>query len=157
MVSVETIRLACSLITLMWLARIENKTKQTVLCTDCIIADGFVARTIGLMGRSYFPDGAGLLLLPAKGGIHTFFMKFPIDAAYLDTDLTVVAVKESLPPWKLWLPRSPSAFAVLEVPSGTLARTQTTAGDLLRVTLIRWIRRFLPPPAGLLPRLQGQG
>ena len=48
----------------------------------------------GLLGRDAV-DGA-LLLSPA-GGVHTFGMRMPIDVAYLDRRLTVIAVRTMAP------------------------------------------------------------
>lgn len=57
-------------------------------------ATSYRARTKGLLGRTAV-DGA-LLLSPA-GSIHTFGMRIPIDVAYLDRRLTVLAVR-TMPP-----------------------------------------------------------
>ncbi|MBZ9641288.1 DUF192 domain-containing protein, partial [Streptomyces sp. PSKA30] len=52
------------------------------------IATSYRTRTKGLLGRDSL-DGA-LLLSPANS-VHTFRMRIPIDVAYLDRDLTVIA------------------------------------------------------------------
>ncbi|KOG91478.1 hypothetical protein ADK38_02975, partial [Streptomyces varsoviensis] len=68
------------------------------------IAASYRARTRGLLGR----DGIGgaLLLTPATS-VHTFRMRFPIDVAYLDRDLTVLAVR-TMRPGRLGAPRPPA-------------------------------------------------
>ncbi len=90
------------------------------------------------MGRENLPEGSGLLIVPAYGGIHTFFMRFPIDAAYISSDLKVIAMNPRMVPWRIWRPKERDAFAVLELPAGVLERTGTGVGDQLVVTLIRW-------------------
>jgi uncharacterized membrane protein (UPF0127 family) len=65
------------------------------------IASSYRARTKGLLGRDSV-DGA-LLLSPA-GSVHTFRMRFPIDVAYLDRGLRVIAVR-TMRPGRLGLPR----------------------------------------------------
>src|SRR4051795_8649013 len=65
------------------------------------IASSYRARTKGLLGRDSV-DGA-LLLSPA-GSVHTFRMRFPIDVAYLDRRLRVIAVR-TMKPGRLGLPR----------------------------------------------------
>ena len=65
------------------------------------IATSYRARTKGLLGRD-FVEGA-LLLTPANS-VHTFRMRIPIDVAYLDRRLTVIAVR-TMKPGRLGLPR----------------------------------------------------
>src|SRR6266496_2485216 len=55
----------------------------TVVCERCLLAETPFARLRGLLGRSGLSSGEGLLLRPA-GSIHTAFMRFTIDAVFLD-------------------------------------------------------------------------
>ncbi|MGW0509716.1 DUF192 domain-containing protein [Streptomyces olivaceoviridis] len=80
------------------------------------IATSYRARSKGLLGRDAV-DGA-LLLSPASG-VHTFGMRIPIDVAYLDRRLTVIAVR-TMRPGRLGLPR-PRARHVLEAEAGAMA------------------------------------
>ena len=52
-----------------------------------------------LLGRRSLPSGEGILLRPAAS-IHTVFMRFSIDAVFLDDDLRVVAISHDLRPWR---------------------------------------------------------
>lgn len=122
----------------MWVAQVKNNSKDTWLCTCCRIATTWWARAIGLMGVRAPDNGWGLLLAPAKGGVHTFFMRFPIDVAYLSPDLRVVALHQGIPPWRVWLPRMKDAMLALELPAGRLAETNTQIGDKLTITLLQW-------------------
>lgn len=79
------------------------------------IAASYRARTKGLLGRDSV-DGA-MLLSPANS-VHTLRMRMPIDVAYLDRDLTVVAVL-TMKPWRLGLPRA-RARHVLESEAGAM-------------------------------------
>lgn len=63
------------------------------------IAHTFLKRLLGLMFRSGLPPGNALLLEPCTG-IHTFFMRFPIDVVYLDRNNTVLK-KETVFPWRI--------------------------------------------------------
>ncbi|WP_069815851.1 DUF192 domain-containing protein [Streptomyces sp. TP-A0874] len=81
------------------------------------IAASYRARTRGLLGR-YGIEGA-LLLTPA-GSVHTFRMRFPIDVAYLDRKLRVLAVR-TMKPGRLGLPR-PRSRHVLEAEAGAMER-----------------------------------
>ena len=67
------------------------------------------------MTQALVADGEGLLLRPA-GSIHTAFMRFPIDAVFLDADMRVLRVASNLQPWRLAAQRG--AKAVVELPAG---------------------------------------
>jgi uncharacterized protein len=62
-----------------------------VVCARCEVAETVVARTRGLLGREELPAGEGLLIRPSFS-IHTFFMRFPIDAVFLDRSGLVLDV-----------------------------------------------------------------
>jgi uncharacterized membrane protein (UPF0127 family) len=59
-----------------------------------------------------------------------WFMRFAIDAVFLDRTGRVVRVAADLPPWRL-AAMARGARDVLELPAGTAARTRTQAGDEL--------------------------
>ncbi|AMW15504.1 hypothetical protein A4E84_25875 [Streptomyces qaidamensis] len=77
------------------------------------IATSYRARTKGLLGRDSV-DGA-ILLSPANS-VHTFRMRIPIDVAYLDRHLRVIAVR-TMRPGRLGMPRL-RARHVLEAGAG---------------------------------------
>lgn len=82
----------------------------------------------GLLGRRELPAGEGILLRPA-GSIHTFFMRFAIDAVFLDRELRVVKTATEIRPWKTRGARG--AKAVLELASGECARRGIRVGQQL--------------------------
>ena len=92
------------------------------------VADRPLARMRGLLGRDALPGDEGLLLRPA-GTIHTFFMRFPIDAVFLDRDLVVIGTVEHIGPWAT--ASRPGARAVLELAAGTCERLRVKKGDRL--------------------------
>ncbi len=99
-----------------------------VVCDRCVVADSPVSRMRGLLGRSELRPGEGLLLSPASS-IHTWFMRFPIDAVFLDRDLRVVGISDDIRPWRATGRRG--AKAVLELPAGETGRRGLALGDLL--------------------------
>jgi uncharacterized protein len=101
-----------------------------VVVDQCVVADSPVSRLRGLLGRSELRPGEGLLLRPASA-IHTCFMRFPIDAVFLDEELRVLGISDELRPWRAASRRG--ARAVLELPAGESARRGLEAGDTLRV------------------------
>jgi uncharacterized protein len=100
-----------------------------VVCERCVLADRPLARLRGLLGRTGLRPGEGLLLRPAPS-IHTWFMRFPIDAVFLDADLRVLDVRVAMRPWRVAGRRG--ARAVLEMASGEIARQGLETGVQLR-------------------------
>ncbi|MFI2423879.1 DUF192 domain-containing protein [Streptomyces sp. NPDC018955] len=94
------------------------------------VAASYRARTRGLLGRDSL-DGA-LLLSPANS-VHTFRMRMPIDVAYLDRRLRVIAVR-TMPPGRLGLPR-PRARHVLEAEAGAMEGWGLRVGARVEVNL----------------------
>jgi uncharacterized membrane protein (UPF0127 family) len=100
------------------------------VCERCTVAASPLARMKGLLGRKALPAGEGLLLRPAQA-IHTAFMRFAIDAVFLDRDLRVVGVESGLKPWRATGRRK--ARAVLELAAGETARVGVAPGMELRL------------------------
>jgi uncharacterized protein len=99
-----------------------------VLCDNCVLADSLGRRMRGLLGHSSLDAGDGIVLRPAWS-IHTFFMRFPIDAVFLDRDWRVVGIAGDVAPWRT--AGRKGAKAVLELPAGESARRGLRTGDLL--------------------------
>ncbi|MFI7504400.1 DUF192 domain-containing protein [Streptomyces sp. NPDC049687] len=94
------------------------------------IAASYRARTKGLLGRD---SVEGAMLLSPAGSVHTFGMRMPIDVAYLDRRLTVVAVR-TMPPGRLGLPRLRSRH-VLEAAAGAMEEWGLRVGVRVEVTV----------------------
>jgi uncharacterized membrane protein (UPF0127 family) len=107
---------------------VVRKEDGSVVCARCVVADSAWLRTKGLLGRPSLEEDEGILLRPG-GSIHMFFMRFPIDAVFLDRDLRVLRVASDLKPWRLASKRG--AKAVLELPAGRCARASVSEGDRL--------------------------
>ena len=99
-----------------------------LVCERCVVADTALKRMKGLLGRAGLDEGEGLLIKPA-GSIHMFFMRFPIDAVFLDRELRVVKVVPELKPWRIAGARG--AKQVLEIGSGEAARRGIEPGKRL--------------------------
>ena len=85
-------------------------------------------RRRGLLGR----DGIeGALLLPRARSVHSFGMRFPLDVAWCDRDLTVLRVAR-LPRHRLTRPVL-GAHAVLEAEAGSFERWGLQPGDQLEL------------------------
>jgi uncharacterized protein len=99
-----------------------------MVCERCSLADSFVRRLRGLLGRRELPRGEGMLLSPSST-VHTSFMRFPIDAVFLNRDFDVVGIAANLRPWRF--AGRAGARSVLELPAGESARRGLRVGERL--------------------------
>jgi uncharacterized membrane protein (UPF0127 family) len=90
-----------------------------------------LSRMRGLLGRRALDPGEGIVIRPAPS-IHTFFMRFPIDAVFLARNGDVLKVANDVKPWRIRSARK--AHAVLELPAGEARRRNVSAGDRLLFT-----------------------
>lgn len=91
------------------------------------MADTFLTRGRGLMGRASLPVGTGLVLYP-NNNIHMFFMRFPLDVIFLDASQRVVKLRPNFRPWRPFA-GARNARYTLELPVGTIEASQTQVGD----------------------------
>ena len=110
--------------------RLLNTTKQTELASHLTTAATPWVRMKGLLGRSSLPEGEGLFF-PGCRSIHTYGMQFPIDVIFVDRELAVVLVRPCLTSGRLAM--AWCAWGVVELPSGTIGRSQTTVADRLQL------------------------
>jgi len=100
------------------------------VCERCLLAETALTRMRGLLGRRDLPSGEGILLKPASS-VHMAFMRFAIDAVFLDRELRVVRIATDLKPWRAAGARG--SKSVLEIAAGEAARRGLTTGDRLVV------------------------
>jgi uncharacterized membrane protein (UPF0127 family) len=105
-----------------------NCRNERLFLADLREARSAWQRFAGLMLRPALEDGRGLLFQPARG-VHTHFMRFPIDLIYFDAQQRVCAIQPSMVPWRLDLRH---ADAVIEANAGAAAAADVRAGDELR-------------------------
>jgi len=111
--------------------RLVEPQSGRVLAETVEVAPGTWGRFMGLMGRRELPVGAALLLEPCNS-IHMFFMRFAIDALFLDRQNRVRRVLPNLKPWRV----SPIVFGarkVIELPAGTLGPDELQPGQDIRL------------------------
>ncbi|WP_051280706.1 DUF192 domain-containing protein [Anaerovorax odorimutans] len=91
------------------------------------LADNFIKRFLGFMGRKELNNGEGLLLLNTPL-IHCFFMRITIDAVYLSKDMKVLGI-ETLKPWSIGTHFKKTSH-VLELKKGTIS-LKVKVGDTI--------------------------
>ena len=108
--------------------RLVNESRGGVLLADQVrVADGFAARARGWLGHRPRP-GEGLVLIPCRA-IHSWFMRGPIDVAFVDASGRILHAIHRLPPFRS--ARRPGARCVVELAPGILEATGTQVGDRL--------------------------
>ena len=107
-----------------------KKDDGTVVCARCTVADTPRARMKGLLGRSSLDPDEGILLTPG-GSVHMFFMRFAIDAVFLDAERRIVRIASDVRPWRTAAAKR--SRAVLELAAGEAARVGLQPGHLLRL------------------------
>ena len=90
--------------------------RERVCGVDAEVAETFAERARGLIGRKGLAPGTGMLI-PRCNCIHTCFMRFPIDATFLDRRGEVVKKVRNIRPWRLFVWGGFRAVSVLETAS----------------------------------------
>jgi len=113
---------------------VYNKTRETFVATEAVVADGYLRRLVGLLGKTkrWARLGAGLWIVPSRG-VHTIGMLFPIDLLFLSKDKEVVHLQEHVRPFRV-SSVTLKADSVLELPPHTIYRTGTRVGDRLETS-----------------------
>lgn len=68
-------------------------------------------------------------------GIHTFFMKKPIDVLVLDSNHIVKILKDNLKPGSIFM-WNPRYFEVIELPAGTIFSGGIRAGQQIKLLFV---------------------
>jgi len=97
-------------------------------------AETFFDRLVGLIGRKNLESGHGLLIAPCNS-IHMLFMRFPIDAIFIDKNFCIKKIFCNLQPW-FGFGICFGAWAVIEIKAGEVARLKLSVGQILN---IEWI------------------
>ena len=110
---------------------LTNNRNNRVLATTLLTAFDSASRRKGLLKHDFLPEGSALIIAPSNA-IHTFFMRFAIDVAFVSRDGRVLKVRPNVPPWRM--AAALRGFAVIEMPVGALARADIQSGDALRIS-----------------------
>jgi len=116
---------------------VYNKTRETFVATEATVADSYLTRLVGLLGktRTWAQLGKGLWVVPSRG-VHTIGMLFPIDLIFLSKEKEVVHVEEHVRPFRISRVLL-KAMSVLELPPHTIYRSQTQVGDKFEIARMK--------------------
>ena len=106
-----------------------HKESEKILGKDIRIGKTFLERLRGLMFRNEML-GDGLIIDPCNS-IHNCFVRFPIDAVFVDKNYKIVKILKNFKPWRFSLIYF-RASKVIELPNGTITEN-IKAGDQLEV------------------------
>lgn len=109
---------------------IRNTRNGRILARDLIPAFDSKSRRVGLLHHQSMPAGTAMLIAPSNA-VHTFFMRFPIDIAFVTREGRIVKACNAVQPWRIavaW-----SGWGVVELAAGTLSTCETGVGDVLAV------------------------
>jgi uncharacterized membrane protein (UPF0127 family) len=111
---------------------LRNGRRNNAIATRIEPAFDSASRRRGLLGRTAFAEGTALIIAPCSS-IHTFFMRMVIDVVFVSRSGQVLKTYSRLPAWRIAF--AFRAFAVIELPSGTVERSDTRRGDQLLLAI----------------------
>jgi len=112
--------------------RLVNARNGLAVATYIVTAFEPKQRRKGLLGLDHFEEGHAMVIAPTSA-VHTCFMRFSIDIAFVTGAGIVLKARSGVPPWRVsacW-----GALAAVELPAGTLARCEVAAGDTFSLRL----------------------
>lgn len=106
--------------------QIKNHTRHTLIAQNCKHATTLIEISLGLHWLNNPPE----LLFKTRFGIHTLFLKKPIDVIVLSDKFRIMRIQQNLKPnhFFFWNPRYKW---VLELPVGAIKKSHTQLGDQL--------------------------
>ena len=110
-----------------------RKIDQRVIASHAEVADRFISRLRGLIGKERFESGEALLF-PRCNSIHMWMMSISIDAVFLkkrNADWEVLSLHRNLKPWKILPVGDWKADDVLELPEGSIEKLNLKSGEVL--------------------------
>ena len=117
--------------------RLLNISKDKAeIAASVHLAETFMAKAFGLMGRKRLPLGEALFFKGSRtmpcNSIQTTFMRFSLDLVFLDSDMKVKSVLRDVKPWRVTWPVA-GAVNAIEMTSGSLNGKPIEVGDQLHV------------------------
>jgi uncharacterized membrane protein (UPF0127 family) len=113
-------------------ATIRDLDTGAVVASKAGVAKSAWGRLKGLLGTGSLPAGGGLVIRPCTG-VHTFFMRYPIDVVFVDDAGEAIAIYEDLSPFRATRV-FPRAAAAIELPAGACREHGVKEGHRLEIT-----------------------
>jgi len=130
-----------------WTAKILTLKNNLIITDKCIVAESFVTRFKGLMGRPAIASDEGIFF-PRCNSVHMWFMRTPIDIIFVARDgsnrnesekgkenfYRVTSVRKKIRPWAVFPATDFKATDTLELAPGAIQRFGVEAGDRLCIS-----------------------
>lgn len=115
------------------MAKVLVRKNGSTFLARCGIMETMQERGVGLLNRTSLDADEGLWF-PHGTNAHTFFMRFPIDLAFLNSKGKVIALYPSLRPWRMsWWHLFALGGGMLETSAGAFARAGIQVGEELQI------------------------
>ena len=106
---------------------LKNLSSKTIIASDLKEPKSFWAKSLGLLN----PKSPSSILITTHFGIHTLFLKQPIDVLIID-DNFLVKKALCLKPYRLLI-YNPAYKLIIELPQGTIKKSKTKTGDKIKM------------------------
>jgi uncharacterized protein len=110
---------------------VVDQTKATAIAHSIAVADTILSRFFGLMGKRAVSPAGGLWISPSSG-VHTCWMRMPIDIVALDSNLRIVKLGHRVGPWRI-SGLGLKTRSVLELAAGRIEECGLAVGDQLKI------------------------
>lgn len=112
-------------------AKVFNVVKDQVILEKAYIADSFLLRLRGLLGRKELAPAEGLIIKPCNA-IHTIGMAFAIDVAFVDAENRICHIIDRMGPNKVGKAVKNARY-VIEGPAGLFVTRGVAVGDIVKL------------------------
>lgn len=110
---------------------ISNTSNGRLLAEEGSLANNFLSRLKGWLGKKTMPEGEGLIICPCTM-VHSMGMKIDIDVLFLSVSNEIVYIIEEMIPNRI-SPNIKTAHYVIELPAGQVLRTGTAVGHTVSI------------------------
>jgi len=107
---------------------LRNARTGGVVADTLLPAFDSASRRTGLLKHDSLDARTAMVIAPTNA-VHTFFMRFPIDIAFVARDGRILKIAANVRPWRIaaaW-----GGYAVVEMAAGSFERSRTAAADTL--------------------------
>ncbi|MEL0585328.1 MAG: DUF192 domain-containing protein [Candidatus Thiodiazotropha sp. (ex. Lucinoma kazani)] len=104
----------------------DDPTTSEVFGLDVLLANSYLSRLRGLLGKKQLSDSEGLLLKRCET-VHTVGMRYPLDLVFMDKRGKVLKCQEGVKPFRTAGVRG--AYYTLELNQGMIRKQSITVDD----------------------------
>lgn len=112
---------------------IKNLANKQIIADKVILANSFLSRMVGLLGRKELKGGEGLIITSCRS-IHMVFMRFAIDVIFVNDKCEVVGLVKNIKPYQ-FSPVFFKANRAIELPSGTIDKYNVQSKNILEIRI----------------------